>query len=545
MLSRLHLINSGQRLQGYVPHQLKLLFSVGCNPVGFLTRQTKQTKNNNQIPAANPQSTIWYKLMTSCLASAAFLTQFGINQRTLAQSPTNAYCHFNQAAVTTKDRLLRASLQGDVKAQQQYEEILKQHGTILRQCRSRNWPQTQAIWLRLYPCDIRSGMIDYVLDRIVNLGYNQIHLEVLFDSQVLLPPADNPTPWTSVVRTPGAENVDLLDITIKKGRKRGLKVYAWLFTMNFGYTYAQRPDRQDALARNGKGEDSLSFVHDGSQAFIDPYSRQAQIDYYNLVRAVLKRKPDGVLYDYIRYPRGTGSRSVASRPQDLWIYGKSSQTALYDRALNNKAKELIKRYLAKGKIHLNDVIAVDQLYPQEGAALWQGRQVNGNEIKASVANRHQKLQSELWFLVVAHAAQGVIDFLSFAAKPVQRQGLPVGAVFFPDANRSVGRGGFDSRLQAWDRFPSSLQWHPMAYSVCNGTQCIVDEVKEVLAKAPPGTKVIPALAGVWGKVYQKHPPIEAQLHALRRSVPQIKAISHFAYSWQEPSIDRQRRFCKF
>ncbi|MGK7948248.1 MAG: hypothetical protein AB4368_05440 [Xenococcaceae cyanobacterium] len=456
------------------------------------------------------------------------------------RAASEAYCRFSETEILTKEQLLQSSLAKNSQAYQQYKTIIQRHGQLLNQCRSQTWPKIQAIWLRLYPCDISPGSIDYVLDRIVNLGYNQVHLEVLYDSQVLLPPADNPTPWIPVVRSPGAENIDLLEQTIKKGRERGLKVYAWLFTMNFGYNYAQRADRQDSLARNGRGQDSLEVVHDRAQAFIDPYNRQAQIDYYQLVDAVRKRQPDGVLFDYIRYPRGTGHNSLVSHVKDLWIYSPASTQALYERAKNKKAVALIERYLDRGKITPNDLSEIELLYPEEDLPNWQGQTISITDkgLTADILN------SQLWFLTVAHAAQGVIDFLTFAAAPIKQDNIPTGAVFFPGGNRLVGKRGFDSRLQAWDKFPASMEWHPMAYAVCNDdTSCITDQIKTVLNLTPPGTKVIPALAGAWGQTYNKHPTLEAQMAALRREIPQIDAVSHFAYSWIEPEIDRQRKFC--
>jgi hypothetical protein len=125
-----------------------------------------------------------------------------------------------------------------------------------------------------------------------------------------------------------------------------------MFTMNFGYSYAQRPDRQGVLARNGRGETSLSFVKDGPQVFIDPYNQQAKTDYYQLVQAVLKRRPDGILFDYIRYPRGSGADSVVTKLEDLWIYSDAAKQALYDRALNSKGRELIMRYIRQGSLVL-------------------------------------------------------------------------------------------------------------------------------------------------------------------------------------------------
>ena len=473
----------------------------------------------------------------------ALISLFAGGQTNKTIAATNPYCQLNREQVARKEQLLKLTLSGNPQAKQQYQSLVAQHAQILQQCRQQNWPQEQAIWLRLYPCDLSPGSLDYVLDRIVNQGYNRVHLEVFYSSKVLLPPTDNPTPWSSVVQSPSVQNADLLKQTIEKGHQRGLKVYAWLFTMNFGDTYAQRADKQDTLARNGREDDSLTLISDHDQGFIDPYNRQVQIDYYRLVDAVLKRQPDGILFDYIRYPRGSGNQSLVNSVKDLWIYSPASLQALYNRGTNQKGKALIQKYVSQGKITISDLKAVDRQYPNEAEPRWQGRRVENLQVKSNIRDRFLQIQSDLWYLTVAHAAQGVIDFLAFAAAPAQQQNTAAGGVFFPDANRLIGNTGFDSRLQAWDKFPSFLEWHPMAYSVCEGTQCIVDEVQTVLDSAAADTQIIPALAGVWGQEYRKHPPLEQQMKALRQAFPQLTAVSHFAYSWQEPEIDRQRKFC--
>ncbi|MEM8643021.1 MAG: family 10 glycosylhydrolase [Cyanobacteria bacterium P01_G01_bin.54] len=447
-----------------------------------------------------------------------------------AQAHSSRYCILSTRDASQKDRLRQAAMQGDRTAEQQYQTLIRQHSTSLAQCRQRGWPRTQAIWLRLYPCDVTPGVLEQVLDHIVNKGYNEVYIEVFYDSQVLLPVNDNPTPWISVVRTAGQENTDLFAQALEKGRARGLKMYAWLFTMNFGYAYGVRSDRQQAIARNGRGQTSIDVVPDGSQVFVDPYSRQAQRDYYALIQEVMERRPDGVLFDYVRYPRGSGGASVSSSVNDLWIHGPAARQALVDRAKNQQGRALIQRFLSQGRISSGDVQAVRSQYPDESSPQWQGR------ASASYG-------AELWKLSVAHAAQGVLDFLNMGTRPFLNQGIPAGAVFFPDGNKPVGQG-YDSRLQPWDRFSPQLEWHPMSYAVCDGTQCILDEVQRVLDQAHPRTRIVPALAGQWGRVYNRHPSLEAQMAALQRAFPQLQAVSHFAYSWQEPRIDQARRACR-
>jgi hypothetical protein len=84
----------------------------------------------------------------------------------------------------------------------------------------------------------------------------------------------------------------------------------------------------------------------------------------------------------------------------------------------------------------------------------------------------------------------------------------------------------------------------MSYGVCGSTKCIDDLVKRVVNRASPGTQVIPVLAGDWARSVSNRPPLEVQMRALRQEVPQISSVSHFAYSWQDPSFDRDRKFCR-
>ena len=486
-------------------------------------------------------------VMVSLLGSA--LTPFP------AQAQIAPYCQQSPAAIDQKEMLRQTAATGNQDAQRRYASLIKQHGERLRACRNQSWPQNQAIWLRLYPCDIKSGALEAVLDRIVNRGYTQVNVEAFYNGKVLLPASDNPTPWTAALSGSRAEQTDLLADVIRKGHYRGLKVYAWLFGMNFGANYVRRPDKQQTLARNGLGQTSLTAstiaglstelgTHNPDEAFVDPYSRQARQDYLQMVQAIVKRRPDGVLFDYVRYPRGSGTASVANKIQDLWVYGEASQQTLLQRALNYRGMELIRRFLVQGFITGNDIKTLNLLYPNEREPLWQG--LNPARLTASLPldRRAALLQSDLWQLSVAHASQGVLDFVNAVVAPVQQQGIPAGVVFFSDGNLSVGQNGFDSRLQPWDRFPSSLEWHPMAYATCGNAACIMAQIQRVLKAAPPGTQVKPVLAGIWQQSVSNRPPLEVQMQALQRIAPKTRAISHFAYSWQEPGSDRDRKFCQ-
>jgi hypothetical protein len=463
-----------------------------------------------------------------------------------------AYCQQLPKEIAQKEKLRQEAVKGSQDAAKKYKALLAQHGDRLRRCRSQTWPQNQAIWIRLYPCDVRPGVLDGVLDRIVDRGYNQVYVESFYSGKALLPADQNPTPWTSVLAGSGSDNVDLLAQAIRKGRDRGLKVYSWMFGLNMGASYVRRFDRQQTIAKNGLGQTSLTAStvaglstdlgqFNPDEVFIDPYNNQVKQDYTTLINAIAQRKPDGILFDYIRYPRGYGSASVASKVQDLWIYGEASQQTLLQRALNMRGMALMHRFLSQGFLRANDIQEIAAQHAKDRAPAWQG--VDGTRLAAlPPAQQASTLQSELWRLSVAHAAQGVVDFVANATGTVRNQGLSSGVVFFPDANALVGQG-YDSRLQLWDRFPTNSEWHPMAYGVCGNTGCIMQQIQRVLDKAPPGTTVKPVLAGIWQQSTGNRPALEAQMQVLQRLAPQITSVSHFAFSWQEPGSDRDRKFC--
>ncbi|MEB3291919.1 MAG: hypothetical protein VKJ24_02045, partial [Synechococcales bacterium] len=315
-------------------------------------------------------------------------------------------------------------------------------------------------------------------------------------------------------------------------------------------------DRNNTVARNGWGQTTVEAniqaglstdfgLFNPNEAFIDPYHPVARQDYRRLVQEVAKRRPDGMLFDYIRYPKGRGKQSLAREVKDLWVYGEASQTALLQRANNQKGQELIRRYLRQGNISSNDLRSIDQMFPQEvDPPLWQGRSATAQENSLPMGQRVTILRNELWRLAVSHAMQGVTDFLTDAAGMAQQNGLPAGAVFFPDGNQIVGRA-FDSRLQPWDRFPQTIEWHPMSYGVCGRVDCITAQVWRTLRGTSNPRIVKPVLAGIWQQSISNRPPLEKQMQSIRQAFPQVDTISHFAYSWQEPISDRDRKQCRY
>jgi Glycosyl hydrolase-like 10 len=493
--------------------------------------------------------------MTGALAAANFLNLgAAATGQTLTQTSLQDYCFSSSTQITEKNRLRSAALSTDPAAKQRYRQAIYRSGQELQSCRQKSWLKNQAIWMRMYPCDTKPGAVDELLDRMVEKGYNQVYLATFYAGRVLIPEASNPTTWPSVLDTRSVRDTDLLADVIRKGHERGLKVYAWMYTLNFGSNYGLYPNHDTALNINGRNEKSWFVGREGDQSpdaggpnsilFVNPYSEQAKKDFNQALTAIVKRRPDGILFDYIRYPRGQGAQSVVSTVKDLWIYGPDARRGFEAMAQNSKASELIKIFLEQGDIQPSEITAIDAAFPAEQEPMWIGRSPRPNEIRLSATKRAELYNRELWQLAVGYAGDGIVQFLSDAANLSQRNGVQAGAVFFPEGNNAVGRG-YDSRLQRWNRFPRNIEWHPMAYAICGKSKCIEDQVtKMIKAAAPSGTNVIPVLAGAWGRGFENRPSLEVQMDGIHRSSPTVNSLSHFSYSWQEPASDSIRSACR-
>ncbi|MFS8815348.1 hypothetical protein [Synechococcus sp. R60.4] len=510
----------------------------------------------------------------------------GLQGRGEQRGSLDAFCRQPPEEVARKAQLRQRAAQSDA-ARAEYNQVLAEHRAALIACRSRRWPQIQAIWVRLHPCDANPGVLDQVFDQVVNLGYNRVFIETFYDGRSILPDGGGGI-WPSL-----QPNADLLDLALKAARRRGLSAYAWVFSLNFGYSYGQRPDRQAVLARNGRGlttvlDPATALLEDlGSpdEVFVDPFHPVARRDFAELIRRILQRQPDGILFDYIRYPRGSGGSSLAATVRDLWIHGEAARQAYLDLAENAAGRALLERYLSQGYVTVADVLHLDATYGEEpkwrqpgdprpsasgerplSPELWdgmaQGRAGGNEDLHSSLANedsqpsanptpsptpsaafRQERWQQQLWQLSVEFARYGILDYLRQAAQPAQSLGIPSGAVFFPYGNQAVGEG-FDARLQPWDRFDPGMEWHPMAYAKCEDGSCVAQQVEQVLAVASPQTFVCPAIAGLWGQAQRKRPSLEAQMAELARRFPQLPCVSHFALSWIEPELERSRRTCQ-
>ncbi|MFN5922654.1 MAG: hypothetical protein ACK466_02315, partial [Pseudanabaena sp.] len=360
-------------------------------------------------------------------------------------------------------------------------------------------------------------------------------------------------PWKSVMEEAVKSgevpaDYDLWKQSIAIGKERGIKVYGWSFAMNFGYGYSEVKGRSGTFAINGNGENSIAntnfdrkqvadgkaFYEDAYEAdhlFIDPYSRTAKDDLLTAVKALMQRQPDGMVFDYVRYPTNITGELIDNVKQ-LWIYGKSSRTALLNSIDNRNVRELMALYLKNGNLTANDVVETEK------------QLANTARVKpTSIKNPRETAaisESLLWNIATNHAYQGVINFVTTISAPLRQNNLSIGTVFFPNGNRTE-LGRYEARMQPWDRFPQYMERHPMTYALCNDGSCVAEQVSDVVRQSSPETLVCPVLAGTWGQSFDGHPSFEKQMQAIRAKEPQINCFSHFVYSWMEPESDRLRK----
>ena len=98
----------------------------------------------------------------------------------------NPTCDVSTAEILRKHELRKSALVTNASnpiAQNQYLSIIQKHKSNLQICRDRTAPKTQATWIRLYPNDVKAGVLEDVFDKVANRGYNQVFIEVFYDGR--------------------------------------------------------------------------------------------------------------------------------------------------------------------------------------------------------------------------------------------------------------------------------------------------------------------------------------------------------------------------
>lgn len=373
--------------------------------------------------------------------------------------------------------------------------------------------ERRGMWLRPYRSDLSHAHLLEVLDHAVDRGLTDLYIEDFWGGKLAEPSPLQLFP----ARYPGYA---LLRAYAREAHRRGIKVHAWLHTLDFGPTYAAA--HPDLLVYDGWGKTSGS-TEKGSST-VDPG--------LGANRAVLKAlvaelsdsgHVDGIILDYLRYPvRLTPEGEVDERPdpRNFWGYNPRTHAEFFSShpELDTPAWHA---YLAPVA---SDSATASAMLPAAPAP------------KALT----------IWKDWLSDRVAGLVSELRPAIKP----GVALSSAFFPNYYFHV----HDNRLQESNRWLSLFEEvHPMCYSYYldpnpgpYGTYTISRELEIMeagLAQMPTGSlrpSLLPALSEdpprtpMWAPFH--HRIFREQVSWLRGRMqegqfPSVQGLSFFSYGW--------------
>jgi uncharacterized lipoprotein YddW (UPF0748 family) len=185
----------------------------------------------------------------------------------------------------------------------------------------------QGLWIRPYRGDLSGLHVLEVLDNAQAMGITEIYVEAFQAGKLhyrspsgVFPPA---TPATAT-----APEVELLRVYSQEGRRRGMKVYAWLHTLNFGQEYGEA--NPDQLVRDGFGR--VSGATEKQSWRVSPthpeVRRRLNLMAWELASSGLV---DGIQLDYIRYPvrLKEGDVDPTADPRNFWGYSSHQMQSFF------------------------------------------------------------------------------------------------------------------------------------------------------------------------------------------------------------------------
>ena len=174
----------------------------------------------------------------------------------------------------------------------------------------------RGMWLRPYRSDLSDGHLLEVLDHATDWGITDLYIEDFWGGELAEPSPSHLFP----ARYPG---YSLLKAYAEAAHRRGIRVHAWLHTLDFGPVYAARhPDR---LVYDGWGHTS-GATEKGSHA-VDPGLKANREKLEKLVTELSKSGfVDGIILDYLRYPVRLKNGDVDETPDPRNFFGYNPKT---------------------------------------------------------------------------------------------------------------------------------------------------------------------------------------------------------------------------
>lgn len=397
-------------------------------------------------------------------------------------------------------------------------EAIAQYDRLLKQVAEANRPdadariQRRGLWIRPYRGDLTGMDVLEVLDNAQRMGITEIYVETFQNGTLhyrspsgLFPPA-----------TPG---VELLNVYSREARKRGMKVYAWLHTLNFGKAYGEAHPEQlvrDGFGRTSDASEKPSWRVSPSHPEV---RRRLNLMAWELASSGLV---DGIQLDYIRYPVRLVDGDIDSTPdpRNFWGYSEH-QLATFFAENPPYDTEAMRTYLSTG-------LAPD------------GRDAE---------------YLDVWKRWLAREIEEAIGGIKQRTKGRVRLGM----AFFPNYYFHVN----DTRLQESKRwFHLFEDLSPMCYSYYLDTypgrygdyniNRELELVEEGLAQLPPRERpaLVPTLVedapGTPASASLHHRIFREQIAYLRGRMldgayPSLEGLAFFTYGWIFPAHEARRK----
>ncbi|MBI6545767.1 MAG: hypothetical protein HY692_03175 [Cyanobacteria bacterium NC_groundwater_1444_Ag_S-0.65um_54_12] len=368
----------------------------------------------------------------------------------------------------------------------------------------------KGIWIRPYRRDATALELLEVLDNAQSLGITDIFVETFWGGRLIYP--GNPA-------FPARYPENLLSLYVQEGRRRGMKVHAWLHTLDFGSDWAKR--HPNALVQDGFGRPS-TVIERGSY-MVSPALAEVREELSRILTEVASHAADGVILDYLRYPSRMRGDDIDETPDPRNFFG-----------YNERQFQLILRRHA------------DLASPEFKTFLDTGIPLNEEQREALL---------ERWKRALSEDIEGLIALLRtrLAGK------LQIGAAYFPDYYFHR----HDNRVQESRRWagmfellaPMCYQYYLDEYPAPYGNYTVnraLEIADAAIAYLAPEQRplLMPVLAAeVPGT------PLEAPLHhrTLREQVAflkgrifdgafkNVKGLAYFSYGWIYRDSEARRR----
>lgn len=166
----------------------------------------------------------------------------------------------------------------------------------------------KGLWIRPYRRDASALDVLEVMDNAQSLGITDLFVEAFRGGRTNY--KGNPT-------FPSRYAEDVLEVYTREGRRRGIKIHAWIHTLDFGPDWAKA--HPDTLVLDGFGNTSTSTERGSNR--VSPALAEVQREIGRLVDDLAERRVDGVMLDYLRYPSRLKGDDIDETPDPRNFFG--------------------------------------------------------------------------------------------------------------------------------------------------------------------------------------------------------------------------------